>query len=322
MAVPLFFGQVIAVIWDFDQTLIPGYQQDPLFEEYDIDRDVFWKEVNSLTTYYRDGAGIQVSSDTVYLNHLLTYVEAGKLPDLNNAKLRELGARLQFYPGVPEFLETAKRSVEDDPKFQAQEITVEHYVVSTGLRQTMLGSAIGPYISDVWGSEFIEEPAAPGFLEKTGDVEPRKDPPVIRQVGYFLDNSTKTRAIWEINKGCNVDPGIDVNASIAEEDRRVPLRNMIYVADGPSDIPVFSILNKNAGRTMGVYNPASDAHFRGVKSLMDQGRVKVIAEANYQVGSTASRWILESLREIADLVVRDREQALLDRVVPPAGHVT
>lgn len=155
----------------------------------------------------------------------------------------------------------------------------------------------------------------------------KSDPPateedsLIRQVAYFLDNTTKTRAIWEINKGTNVDDRVGVNDLIAPEDRRVPLRNMIYVADGPSDIPVFSILNLFGGRTMGVYNPAQDEHFRRVKHLQDQGRVQHIAEANYTVGSGAYRWILLSLEEIAELIVKDRQRALADRVQAPGGHV-
>ena len=28
---------VIAVIWDFDKTLVNGYMQDPIFEEYGVD---------------------------------------------------------------------------------------------------------------------------------------------------------------------------------------------------------------------------------------------------------------------------------------------
>lgn len=319
MAIPLFTGNVIAVVWDFDQTLIPGYQQKPLFEEYGVDAGVFWQEVNALTDHYA-GHGIQVSPDTTYLNHLLTYVRTGVLPGLTNAKLRDLGSRLEFYAGMPTFLQTSKVSVESNQQFQNHGITVEHYVVSTGLRQMIQGSAIAPLITGVWACEFIEEPPGAGFMERSPEM-PSADQE-ISQVGYFLDNTTKTRAIWEINKGTNRDPNIGVNDLIAQEDRRVPLRNMIYVADGPSDIPVFSILNANGGRTLGVYNPASDSHFEGVKRLSDQGRVHFVAEANYLEGSTASRWILKSLNEIAELIVKDRSRALADRVRPPAGHVT
>ena len=44
-----------------------------------------------------------------------------------------------------------------------------------------------------------------------------------------------------------------VNTKIPEELRRVHFINMMYVADGPSDIPAFSLLNKNNGATFAIY---------------------------------------------------------------------
>jgi hypothetical protein len=57
----------------------------------------------------------------------------------------------------------------------------------------------------------------------------------------------KTRAFFEINKGCNKHPDISVNASVPPEHRRVPFGNMIYVADGPSDVPGVSLLGRFGG---------------------------------------------------------------------------
>src|SRR5439155_6247860 len=101
MAVPLFVGNTIAILWDFDQTLIPGYQQEPLFQEYGVDPDSFWQETSGLADYYKDVADLQVSEGTAYLNHMLTYTREGIFSGLNNAKLRELGSQLDFYPGLP-----------------------------------------------------------------------------------------------------------------------------------------------------------------------------------------------------------------------------
>src|SRR5260370_11512145 len=125
MPVPLFTGQVIAVLWDFDQTLIPGYQQEPLFRAFGVDAKVFWDEVNRLEDHYK-GQGLVVSKDTLYLNHILTYVKAGKLGGLTNARLRALGAELQFYPGMPDFLRTSKERIDNRPEFRAHGISVEH----------------------------------------------------------------------------------------------------------------------------------------------------------------------------------------------------
>lgn len=315
----IFTGNVIAVIWDFDQTLIPGYQQVPLFRAYDIDQPRFWEEVDALGDFYR-AAGLAVSQETLYLNHLLTYVKEGPLAGLNNARLRDLGAELGFYPGMPEFMADAKKTIEADPEYAHHEITVEHYVVSTGLRQMILGSRAASHVKGIWANEFIEAPAPPGYLED-GVQTQMDDGAEISQVGYFVDNTVKTRAIWEINKGVNIDARIGVNDHIAEEDRRVPLRNMLYVADGPSDIPVFSILNKNGGRTLGVYNPDQDSHFREVKGLRDQKRVQHFAEANYEPRSTAHRWIMTTLEEMARDIVRAHQRAIDDRVSRSSKHV-
>ena len=38
---------IIAVIWDFDKTLVDGYMQDPIFKEYHVDASAFWREVKT-----------------------------------------------------------------------------------------------------------------------------------------------------------------------------------------------------------------------------------------------------------------------------------
>jgi hypothetical protein len=318
----LFAAPVIAMIWDFDQTLIPGYQQDPLFREYGEDGPTFWGEVNRLRDHY-EAQGLAVQPDTLYLNHILTYVRRGRMAGLTNKELRRLGAELTFYPGLPDFLQRCVAHVRPYAG-----ITVEHYIVSTGLRQIILGSEICTYrppdsgpggeslVKGVWASEFIDDPAEPGFGQAPTQVAE------VRQVGYALDDTSKTRAIWEINKGTNVNPAIQVNDRIAPEDRRVPLRNMIYIADGPSDVPVFSILNQNGGRTLGVYNPDPDSeqHYLNVKRLRDQERVQHFAEADYRPGTNAYRWIMATLDEIAQAIVADREALLREQVSRPGGH--
>ena len=52
IAVHLYIPPIIAVVWDFDKTLVDGYMQDPIFEEYNVESKEFWKEVNSLPDKY------------------------------------------------------------------------------------------------------------------------------------------------------------------------------------------------------------------------------------------------------------------------------
>ena len=135
------------------------------------------------------------------------------------------------------------------------------------------------------------------------------------------DNTSKTRALFEINKGTNKNPSIDVNAKIAREDRRVPFQNMIYVADGPSDVPVFSIVGENGGRTYAVYRPGSPGEFQQAARLLEQDRVDAFGEADYSDGSHTAMWLMHSAEEIAHRIVNDREETLSERMGLPPRHV-
>jgi hypothetical protein len=316
---PIFPQNVIAVIWDFDKTLIPGNMQRPLFRHFDIDETGFWEEVDGLETWYCNHGNPLISRDTLYLNHLLTYVQEGLLPGLSNALLRELGAEIEFYQGMPEFMGLMRKHIESDARFVEHQVHVEHYVVSTGLRQMILGSAVAPFVTDVWASEFTEQVAPPGYADGQDRLfSPEGE---IRQLIYTIDNTTKTRAIFEINKGSNKNPGIDVNAKVAPEDRRVPFHNMIYIADGPSDVPVFSVVDSNGGRTYAVYRPGSMSEFRQANRLLEQDRIDAFGEADYSEGSHTAMWLTDAAEQIARRIVENREDALTSRVGLPPRHV-
>ncbi|CAN5753867.1 HAD family hydrolase [soil metagenome] len=317
MPASIFPQNVIALVWDFDRTLIPGYQQDPLFAAYDVDPAQFWAEVAALPGHYAR-QGILVGRETCYLNHLLTYVAAGRFPDLSNARLADLGASLQACPGIPEFFDETRRMVTELESLAQHDVRVEHYVVSTGIRALMRGTSIAAAVDGLWANDFIEQPLGPGFLSDSG--EPGAEPRPISQLGYVLDDTTKTKALFEINKGVNTDPTINVNAPMAADERRVPFRNVIYVADGPSDVPVFSVVRRNGGRTLGVYTTGDRTNFRQVMELQRQERVDSIAEADYRPGTAAYLWLTESIREIGADIVAHRQERIAGIRQPP-GHV-
>lgn len=139
---------VIAVVWDFDKTLIDGYMQDPLFEEYHINSAQFWVEVNALPEKYKK-LGVEVNKDTVYLNYLIQYAHEHDLSDLNNEKLKGYGKKLNFYPGAIELIRYLNNDIlknhsdldKEHPKqYSEYGIKVENYVVSTGIKKIIEGS--------------------------------------------------------------------------------------------------------------------------------------------------------------------------------------
>ncbi len=324
MAVP-FSQTVIAVVWDFDKTLIPGNMQAPLFAHYGVDERAFWGEVDALHDWYLAHGAERVNDDSLYLNLILEYVRAGRMPGLDNALLRQLGGELVFHPGVPEMLASLQHVVSEDATFQRADISVEHYIVSTGLKPMIDGSTIRPLIEDVWACEFVEAHHPPGFLAPRqaqlfgagGDAGQRE----IAMLAYAIDNTSKTRALFEINKGSNKRPEIDVNSALPHDLRRVPFSNMIYIADGPSDVPAWSVVRNEGGRTLGVYQHGSLQQFEQINALQRDGRIHAFAEADYSEQSTAWLWLTSEVRRIANRIIEDREAALHRALRPPARHL-
>ena len=300
-------ANIIAVIWDFDKTLVNGYMQDPIFDYYGIKSSEFWDEVNSLPDKYMKEQGVRVNKDTIYLNHFINCAHNGTFKGLNNAMLREFGKKLCFYKGIPDIFVKTKSLIADDPKYNEYNIKVEHYIVSTGMSEIIKGSVISEHVDGIWGCELIEK-------EEDGQR-------VISEIGYTIDNTSKTRAIFEINKGVPIHPEIDVNSSMPEAMRRVHFENMIYIADGPSDIPAFSLVNRNGGATFAIYPAERVKEFRQVEQLRIDKRINMYAEANYTEGTTAYMWISNKIREFADRI-RDEERAKLSAAISGIpGHI-
>ena len=175
----------LACIWDFDKTLTPGYMQSPLFQEYGIDEAAFWTEVNRLPEIYAQ-RGVHVSKDTVYLNHLLSYVKNGPLKGLSNKKLRELGAKIQLCPGVPAVFGKLRDYAKKLGEEFCLDIDLEHYIVSTGLAEMIRGSAVAAHVDGIYGCEFIEQPLPPHYTEQ--DELALALPSEISQIGVMVDN--------------------------------------------------------------------------------------------------------------------------------------
>ncbi|WP_309382905.1 HAD family hydrolase [Cerasicoccus frondis] len=310
--------RIVACVWDFDKTLIPGYMQEPLFRRYKVDGKQFWQEVNELPKIYAE-RGVHVSPDTVYLNHLLSYIKNGPLKGLRNSILRELGAELPFYPGLPDFFQELTDFTKSEAAYRKHDIQLEHYIISTGLAEMIRGSKIADAVDGVFGCEFIEAPLPPYYLKQNELSIPMDFE--ISQIGVMVDNTIKTRYIFEINKGSNKNPDISVNAKMLPEDRRVPMENMIYIADGPSDVPVFSVVRRNGGKTFAVYDPERESEFLQNDQLLQDGRVDSYGPADYTPTSQSHRWIKMQVRRICDRLVVEGEAALALRVKKPPQHL-
>ncbi len=309
----------LAIIWDFDKTLTPGYMQTPLFKEFGIDEANFWSEVNRLPEIYSK-QGVHVSKDTVYLNHLLSYVKNGPLRGLTNQKLRELGAKIELCNGVPEVFDKLRKYAKNLGNKQNLEINLEHYIVSTGIAEMIRGSKLADKVDGIYGCEFIEQPLPPNYTENQV-LALLGEPSEISQIGVMVDNTIKTRFIFEINKGSNKNPEIDVNAVVRPKDRRVPFENMVYVADGPSDVPVFSVVRKGGGFAYAVYSPRSRDERRQNDMLLSTKRVNGYGPNDYRESEFSFDWLCMRIEDIVERISKERDYAMDSQIAQPPKHI-
>ena len=251
------------------------------------------RETGLLPEKYLSEQNVKVNPDTIYLNQIIRYVKDGTFKGLSNEKLRLYGEKLSYYPGVPEIFEKTNSVITSNPEYAAYDIKLEHYIVSTGLTEIIRGSKVMKYISGVWACEFIEN-----------------ENHEISEIGYTIDNTTKTRALFEINKGVGKIDGVTVNMSLPEEMRRVHFINMVYVADGPSDIPAFSLVNHNNGATFAIYPKGDMTAMKQVEQMRKSGRVNMFAEADYSEGTTANMWLCNKIEEFADRICKENRHEL------------
>ncbi len=282
--------------------------QDPIFEHYDVKASEIWKEVDALPDKYKNEQGVRVNKDTIYLNYFINQArKGGKFEGLNNEALKSFGENLKFYKGVPEIFSKTKEIISDNSTYQEYGIKVEHYIVSTGFKEVIMSSSVAQYVDDVWGCELIEN-----------EVDGMK---VISEIGYTMDNTSKTRAIFEINKGIPKHPEIDVNAKMPEEICRVRFENMIYIADGPSDIPAFSLINKNGGSTFAIYPKGDEKAFCQVEKMRLDERIDMYAEADYSEGTTAYMWITNTIKRYAERIYKAERNELESSVSDVPHHI-
>jgi hypothetical protein len=95
---------------------------------------------------------------------------------------------------------------------------------------------------------------------------------------------------------------------------------MVYIADGKSDVPVFSVMKQYSGRTFAVYDPSKPDSFAEANDLLKQGRVDCIGPADYTSGTQAYYWISDAVRDIAERIVANRQAILDERIARAPSH--
>ena len=286
----------IAIVYDYDQTLSPSYMQDEVvFPAFGIDGAKFWRRCTELV---RESG---YDNELAYMKELLDQLGMDRP---TNAALKELGRKLNFYKGLPEMFDDFANDLLSAEQV-AHGITVEHYIISSGMKVLIEGSRLQPYVRAIFGCEFDED-------EQGRITFPKR----------VISHTQKTQFLFRINKGL-LNMSQDVNDHMDAEIRPIPFANMIYVGDGPTDVPCFTVMKKNGGQAIAVYNPddPNRAGFRKCYQLSAHAdRVKHIAPADYRP-NTHLRMLLEQMvEETANRIVEQRKTAIETGTVRAPKH--
>jgi phosphoserine phosphatase len=218
----------IGVVFDFDDTLAPD-STTHLLEEYDIDADDFWND------RFRERVQSGYDPTVAYLTVLLDNIgEDEPLGELTPENLERCAGSLEdeLYEGVPEVFEDL-----DDIVAAYNDVDITYYVVSEGIESLISGSIIRDYCDEIYASRLA-----------TGNDG------VFHRVKRPISFTDKTRYLFEINKGITAAEATQNPYKVNEQrdDRHIPFENMIYIGDGITDIPCFSLVKDRGGRVFGV----------------------------------------------------------------------
>ena len=243
---------VLAVCYDFDRTLSPDNMQAQGYIQsvgYDVER--FWSEANSLA------ASNDMDGNLAYMYKMVEEAEGNFV--LNKSALARYGSRVRLFEGVEEWFGLVNEYG------ASRGVIVEHYIISSGLKEMIEGTPIASAFKKIYASSF--------FFNSRG---------VAKWPAQTVNYTNKTQFLFRIEKGV-LDVNDDaVNDYFPPEKLRVPFRNMVYLGDSETDIPCMKLVNVNGGHSIGVYDPDGDKS--KVLKMLRENRVRYIAPADYREG--------------------------------------
>jgi 2-hydroxy-3-keto-5-methylthiopentenyl-1-phosphate phosphatase len=265
---------IIALLYDFDKTLCTTDMQNYSFiPSLNIKPKEFWAAADAL-------------SKKEHMDELLAYMylmiqEAKKrnLP-INRESFVQMGKGIKYFPGVEKWFPRI------DAYGASKGVEIQHYVISSGNEEIIEGSSIFKYFKKVFACEYL-------YVDNVA-VWPKT----------VVNYTTKTQFLFRINKGVlDIAENNKVNESTPDEEKPVPFQNMVYIADGLTDVPCMKLVKANGGSSIAVYGPGKKPI---AKQLFNDGRVDFLTEADYSEGGhleTIIKAIIDKM-ESADKLMR------------------
>lgn len=246
---------IVALMYDFDKTLSTTDMQNYSFiPNLDLTPEQFW----GATGEFSEKEGVER-----ILSYMYMMVAKAKEKGIKMTKeyLKECGKAIKYFPGVTTWFKRINEYGE------SKGVKIEHYLVSSGTKEILMGCSIFDEFTEAWGCEY--------YFDKSGE-------PVWPKLA--INYTQKTQFFFRIAKGAtNATDDAGVNKKKDKKDLRVPYRNIIYLGDGMTDIPAMTLVKHNGGRSIALYPESTQ--IEKVREIYTDERCNFICKADYSTGS-------------------------------------
>ena len=271
----------MAICYDFDKTLSPDDMQTfTLIPALQMDKATFWGEADVLA---RENS---MEKNLAWMFQLLTLSKA-KRRSIKREYFREAGQSIPLYDGVEGWFDRVNAYA------AANDITVEHYIISSGLKEIIEGSRIVVKFSRIYASSYLYSPDG-----------------VAEWPAQAINYTNKTQYIFRIAKGIFEEYDERVNDSMPEEQLHIPYENIVYIGDSATDIPCMRLVKGKGGYSIGVYDPEKQKKDNVLKLYAD-GRLSFYAPADYTEQADLMKYVRNIIKEIAAREDSRTEQMVL-----------
>ena len=287
----------ISIIWDFDGTLTPQDSTTDLISLLTNNQQnmkSFWDLIKKISGVNTPVNSISTSETPAWMYVLSEIANAHKVSldkNFNKDYMRAFAERVNLYPNVFKCLQKIKNFSENSI-YQENNIKIHHFIITAGLQDL-----VSSVFDNSENKDLITEVFGCKYRAIHGDESVRNIPV------YCMDKTTKTRSLFEINKGCFLSSqNTDVDDLVEYKNEWCHFENMIYIGDGDTDIPAFSLVKGRRGMTIGVYDPElSNKKIENKTKKMKAGRrIDLLTEADFSLKGKLCKTIETRCNQIVD----------------------